>query len=586
MVKRNRGNCGRIEARKKGKIGEKACTMIRYTSEKQGRLEGFVTGLERELDGNNRWVRLAASIPWDGLADGYYRKMSSKAGRPAKDARLVIGAVIIKHKLCLSDEETVRQIQENPYLQYFVGLTEYQKEEPFAPSLFVEIRRRMGEDVFSRFNEVIVEALAKSEGKTSERKTAEKKEDDDPKSGKLIEVTVEAVAKIEAAEKGEAADKREDEDDPKSGRLILDATVAPQAIAYPTDINLLNESREIAEKIIDVLSKETAIKKKPRTYRERARGDYLSIVKRRKPTSQTRRKGVREQLQYVQRNLKHINEMLDKLPDQQIPLSHKMLRKYWIIRQVYEQQKEMYDAKKQKVDNRVVSVSQPHIRPIVRGKAGKSAEFGAKLSVSLTKSGIATVDRIGWDAFNESEDLEMQVERYKEVHGHYPESVIADPIYGTRANRKWLADKRIRYCGKPLGRPRKETPENKEELKKEKKQRQADYRERIPIEGKFGQGKNGYGLGYIRAKTARTSEAWIRSIFLVMNLLVLERAFLLLIKTIAHSRNIVRTAFVNQKNAFFHQKIIPISANKQKSMPQNYIPSAWGNYPLVKSQNF
>ena len=119
MVKRNRGNCGRIEARKKDKIGEKACTMIRYTSEKQGRLEGFETGLERELDGNNRWVRLAASIPWDGLAEGYYRKMSSKAGRPAKDARLVIGAVIVKHKLCLSDEETVRQIPRKPVFAVF-----------------------------------------------------------------------------------------------------------------------------------------------------------------------------------------------------------------------------------------------------------------------------------------------------------------------------------------------------------------------------------------------------------------------------------------------------------------------------------
>ena len=437
----------------------------------------------------------------------------------------------------------------------------------------------MGEDVFSRFNEVIVEALAKSEGKRADEKTGKKKEDDDPKSGQLIEVTVEAVAKIEAAEKGEAADKREDEDDPKSGRLILDATVAPQAIAYPTDINLLNESREIAEKIIDVLSKETAIKKKPRTYRERARGDYLSIVKRRKPTSQTRRKGVREQLQYVQRNLKHINEMLGKLPNQKIPLSHKLLRKYWVIGQVYEQQNEMYREKKKKCDNRIVSISQPQVRPIVRGKANKSAEFGAKLSVSLTKSGIATVDRIGWDAFNESEDLKMQVERYKELHGHYPESVLADPIYGTAKNRKWLAEKGIRYCGKPLGRPRKETSENKAELAQEKKQRQAEYRERIPIEGKFGQGKNGYGLGYIRAKTARTSEAWINSIFLVMNLLVLERAFLLLIKSIARGGNIVRNAFTNQK-------VIPISATKQKFMPNDYIRSAWSNYPLGKLPNF
>jgi hypothetical protein len=70
--------------------------------------------------------------PWDALAEGYYRSFSASQGRPAKDARLVIGAVIIKHKLCLSDEETVQQIQENPYLQYFVGLPGYQTQVPAA----------------------------------------------------------------------------------------------------------------------------------------------------------------------------------------------------------------------------------------------------------------------------------------------------------------------------------------------------------------------------------------------------------------------------------------------------------------------
>jgi IS5 family transposase len=68
---------------------------------------------------------------------------------------LVIGAVIIKHKLCLSDEETVRQIQENAYLQFFVGLAGYQSSKPFAPSLFVEISRRMGDAVFEQFHQVI-----------------------------------------------------------------------------------------------------------------------------------------------------------------------------------------------------------------------------------------------------------------------------------------------------------------------------------------------------------------------------------------------------------------------------------------------
>jgi len=96
--------------------------MIRYRSEKQLSLEEFDWPFQVKLDDQNRWVKLSDVIPWDELAEGYYQGMSKTKGRPGKDARLMIGAVIIKHKLCLSDEETVAQIQENPYLQYFVGL--------------------------------------------------------------------------------------------------------------------------------------------------------------------------------------------------------------------------------------------------------------------------------------------------------------------------------------------------------------------------------------------------------------------------------------------------------------------------------
>ncbi|SDP41168.1 transposase, partial [Desulforhopalus singaporensis] len=78
-----------------------------------------------------------------------------------------------------------------------------------------------------------------------------------------------------------------------------------------------------------------------------------------------------------------------------------------------------------------------------------------------------------------------------------------------------------RFGGKALGRPPKQTSENAEKIRKMKEQRIRDSRERIPIEGKFGQGKNGYRLNYIRAKLQKTSEAWINCIFLVMNLMVL-----------------------------------------------------------------
>ena len=474
--------------------------MIRYTSEKQIPLSGFETPFETTLDENNRWVRLAQVIPWDDLATAYYAGFHASHGRPAKDARLIIGAVIIKHKLCLSDEETIEQIRENLYYQYFVGLKMFQTQAIFVPSLFVEIRKRMGEDVFKAFEQSIIDAVAR------ERATGSDDNPDDPDSDQ--------TSSNETTEKPT-----------HRGKLILDATVVEQAIRYPTDLSLLNEAREISETIIDELYPQTPLKKKPRTYREKARRQYLAIVKRRQPGKKLYRKGRKQQLQYLRRNFKHIEGLLDSLPGQSIPLSYRRLRQYWIIQILTAQQEQMHQTNTRRCDERIVSISQPYVRPIIRGKQNKAVEFGAKLSVSLTGDGIACVDECRWDAFHEAKDLISQVEAYKEHHGHYPEKVLVDPLYGTRENRQYLKAKNIHYAGKPLGRPKKVTEANKEQLKQEKRQRHADYVQRIPIEGKFGQGKNGYGLSRIKAKTANTAFAWINSIFLVMNLLVLAKVF-------------------------------------------------------------
>jgi len=248
----------------------------------------------------------------------------------------------------------------------------------------------------------------------------------------------------------------------------------------------------------------------------------LLVAKNKRPSLKIRRKGIREQLQYLRRNLGHIATLLDYLGSTPFPLPHKQQRQYWIIQHVYEQQDEMYRKRNKRCDNRIVSISQPHVRPIVRGKAGKNTEFGAKISVSMA-DGLAFVDHIGWDAFNESKDLKQQVEEYKQRFGYYPEVVLGDQLYGSRDNRAYLKENGIRFGGKPLGRPPKKTEENAARLEQEKKQRIQDSRERIPIEGKFGQGKNGYRLNYIRARLQNTSEAWINSIFLVMNLMILLR---------------------------------------------------------------
>ena len=160
--------------------------------------------------------------------------------------------------------------------------------------------------------------------------------------------------------------------------MIVDATCAPSNIRYPQDVSLLNEARENAETLLDVLH-DPADGKKPRTYRKRARKDYLKYTRCRKHTAKMTRKVIGKQLTYLRRDLNAINGKLSlgkNLPPRQT-------ERLDTIRAVYEQQKYMYDNRTHSVPDRIVSVSQPFVRPIVRGKAGKPVEFGAKLDISV-----------------------------------------------------------------------------------------------------------------------------------------------------------------------------------------------------------
>lgn len=128
------------------------------------------------------------------------------------------------------------------------------------------------------------------------------------------------------------------------------------------------------------------------------------------------------------------------------------------------------------------------------------------------------MDRISWDAYNESCDLRNQIERYQRRFGYYPVSVHADKIYRTRENRRFCKNKGIRLSGPPLGRPKQVGTQNALHLKQEKRLSYQDEIDRNAIEGKFGQGKRRFGLGRIMAKLAQTSETMIAVSFIVMNL--------------------------------------------------------------------
>ena len=245
----------------------------------------------------------------------------------------------------------------------------------------------------------------------------------------------------------------------------------------------------------------------------------------------------------MRRNFGYIEKMLDQFEGQSFPLSKKSQRYLWIIKTVFNQQKQMYIEKTHRIKDRIVSLHQPHIRPIVRGKQKAPVEFGAKLGLSLD-NGYAHIDNFSWNAYHESVDLKVQVEAYRRIHGYYPELVLADKIYATHENRSYLKERGIRLTAKPLGRPKKE-PESQYQKRKRKK----ENAERNQIEGKFGQGKNGYNLNMIRARLKDTSESWVSCIIFIMNLLRMEKDFLFSFFQRCFLINI-QQLFFSQRNIF------------------------------------
>jgi IS5 family transposase len=444
------------------------------------------------LNSGNRWVIMANLIPWWKVEEHYKKSLKDLTqGKEAFSVRMALGALIIKEHLCTSDRETVAQITENPYLQYFLGLPEFTEKEPFDPSTMTHFRKRISREMIDQVNEWIVE-----EQRSSSPKDDDDKGDDHPGNDSNS-------APSKQKQKNESPQTHQ-------GKLLIDATCAPADITYPTDLKLLNEAREKLETMIDVLHEPfRGSQRKPRTYRQKARKAYLSIAKQKSPQRKKVRKAIRKQLNYVERDLKHLEKLASQGGLDQ--LSKKQYSELLVIQELYRQQRQMFKSKTHRIEDRIVSIHQPHIRPIVRGKTHTNVEFGAKLSMSLV-DGWAFLDNLQWDAYHEAADLPGAVESYVQRTGTYPEAVLADKIYLTRENRNYCKERGIRLTGPRLGRP------PKHESKEQKQIERQDAAERNAIEGKFGEGKRTYGLGLIRARLRNTSETVISLQVLVMNL--------------------------------------------------------------------
>ena len=469
--------------------------MYKFDRYHQYSLSDFNQPMGMEMNPENRWVKKAAMIPWDEIEDRYAELFPSEVGMPAKPLQTALGSLLIQKEYGYSDRELVEQIKENPYYQYFIGLPGYEYKAPFVPSLLVEFRKRLDENILAEINEMI--AAYNSSDDSS---------DDDSNDGSNSADDTSNESNTDAASEPENA-----------GTLILDATCAPQNIAFPQDINLLNEARENLEAMIDQICYEYNFYK-PRMYREKAREAYLALAKCRKRTSKRIRKAIGQQLRFISRDLGYIDMFVLY---NNVVLNEKQYNRLCVIKELYKQQKYMYDSKTHKVKDRIVSISQPYIRPIVRGKAKAPVEFGAKLDMSIDERGIARLEKLSFDPYNEQDVLITAIENYRKRTGHYPQRVLVDQIYRNQKNRAYCKSRKIRILGKALGRPKKNP------TSEEKKIAHQDNTDRIEVERGFSLAKRCFGMGLITTKLDITTRSSIALSILAMNISNLARAFLL-----------------------------------------------------------
>jgi IS5 family transposase len=180
---------------------------------------------------------------------------------------MALGALIIKARLGLTDEELVEQIKENPYLQFFIGLEGYQYSAPFDPSMMVYFRKRLPESVVNDCNERIVRY-----GLNVISSAASTDHDDDSSHGG-------GTARPVDQQIGSNTTRL------NQGSLLIDATCIPADIRHPTDLSLLNEARELTETLIDAMHSKAreSFGYKPRTHRKQARQQFLAVAKKKRP---------------------------------------------------------------------------------------------------------------------------------------------------------------------------------------------------------------------------------------------------------------------------------------------------------------
>lgn len=422
-----------------------------------------------ELDGENKYCQLTDILPWMEL-DLLFQTTVKNEGRTPYNSRLVLGLLILQQIGSYTDRKLIELVRENVYYQMFIGMTEFSFKSPVNYSSLVHFRKRI-EPITLQINEILLKSFG--------------------------------VLNCDKEDFHE-----EEVEETHKGDIVIDATVAPVDVRYPTDLKLLDESRVQLEGIIDDEYIVGSEPKKPRTNRNVAKAEFNKISKQKKSSYKKRRKAVKKQLKFVKDDIEIIEKRIE---NKAFNLNEKNNEKFELIKKVYEQQKYMIDNNTNSVKNRIISLNQNHVRPIVRGKAGRNVEFGAKVSMHI-HNGYAYLDKVSFDNFNESTILKKVIEDFKKLHGYYPKRVLGDRIYQTIENKKYCSELGIRLQGKKMGR------KNPEIIEEEKILAKMDNGDRQQIEGLFGVLKRKYGMDKLFTKLKQNQMANIGMLVVVRNI--------------------------------------------------------------------
>ena len=283
---------------------------------------------------------------------------------------------------------------------------------------------------------------------------------------------------------------------------FMDATCYESSVRFPTDVKLLWESCRDLNRLISGWGKRKGYSHLTKLFEERSTV-YLGYSKSRKKTYKATQKQKKSLLNLLEKMLSYVKiHRADK--EKKVIVNHWFSKRIETIETVFLQQKAMYESGEKSVKDRIVSLSKPYVRPIVRGKETKRVEFGAKVH-KMQVNGISFIERIDFDAFNEGTLLQNTVALHNRL---FDKCTIlgADAIYATNANRSYCSDRKMATNFVPKGKRPADATKNSQASK----MRELIGKERATVlEGSFGTEKEHYNLKTIKAKRKDTEMLWI-----------------------------------------------------------------------------